>query len=148
MIKVTTLCNNENANWLTKSLLDQEFASYKTVWDLYLKFYTVFLTVNLVALAAVVEHVKTEERNIIVLAFVIQNLFSTGTAIIIAIFSRKTAKRYNDICIHLVKDNNCPDVILESAKSSVPGWVGYWGGIANAASHIALSACWIAINCL
>ncbi len=136
---------SEPPGWLPKSILDQEFTSYKTVWDLYLKFYTVFLTVNFVALAAVVQHIKDEGRGIIVVAFLLQNLFSFGTALTIAFFSKKTAERYNNLCFHLASQSKYSDVILESAKSSVPGWIGYWGGIANAASHIALMACWIAV---
>jgi len=37
-------------DWLGKKLLDETSLAYRTVWDLYLRFYTVYLTFSVVAL--------------------------------------------------------------------------------------------------
>ncbi|KHE91966.1 MAG: hypothetical protein K8F52_08485 [Candidatus Scalindua rubra] len=135
--------NKESSEWFAKLLLEESFNGYKTVWDLYLKFYTVFLSVNLIALAAVLEHISQVNRLLIVIAFIAQNAFSLGTAIMIAVFSKKSTARYDVLCRHFAVQYCNHKIIVELSHSPTLSWLGVYGGFANAVSHLALICCWI-----
>lgn len=102
------------------------------VWDIYIKFYTAFLTVNLVALGLVVEKVKQERaRKFICVGFMIQNLFSLITASGMAMYSNQVAHAFL----------NAPEIAVLAASRPL----GVWGGIGNALSHVLFIGLWAAV---
>jgi hypothetical protein len=59
--------------WLEHKYFDEVSLQFRTVWDLYIKFYTVFLTVQIAGLGAIVQYVAQSNRILIVLAFILNN---------------------------------------------------------------------------
>ena len=95
------------------------------VWSIYIKFWTAFLALNMVAVGLVVEKVA-KGKPLICLAFAVQNLLAILTAVGVAIYSNSVCKE------------------LESPLSTVRT-LGVWGGVANGLSGIALILVWIAV---
>ena len=81
------MANGSEETWLGRKLLDDIATAYGTVWDLYLRFYTLFLTFSIGALGLTVQYVKREDRKVIVWVFAIQNVLCAITALKIADFS-------------------------------------------------------------
>jgi len=68
--------------------IDEASLQYRTVWDLYIKFYTVYLTFNAAAFGLTVQYVTNPNaRSIVCVLFILQNLISGTTAYKIAQFS-------------------------------------------------------------
>jgi len=138
--------SESNTDWLAKKHFDELSLQLRSVWDLYLKFYTVFLTFNILALAAVVQHIARDNRTIIVVALVLQNLLSGITAVCIGCFSKDSARRLEDVTLYLLRE--APENSQRppfSNHSPIPGRLGFWSGVANAVSHLTLIGCWIAV---
>jgi hypothetical protein len=133
--------------WLAQRLLEDNATAYHAVWDLYLQFYTVFLTFSIAALALTVQYVSKSHRPVIVWAFVAQNLISGVTAVLIARFSEDSASRYERLAaVYASRDPNLNSTeALNLAVSPIPGVLGEWGGYANAASHGLLIVCWLSL---
>ena len=132
-------------DWLGKKLLDETSLSYRTVWSLYLQFYTVFLTFSIVALGLTLEHVSRNNRWPIAFALIIQNLLSAATAGCIARFSGISARRYEELCKIYIEADPEHKKLAGVGLSPLPGWLGTFGGYANLVSHVLLIACWVAI---
>lgn len=112
--------------WFAKSLLEDAFQGYKSVWELYLKFETVFLSINFVALGVAIQHVKPEHRGPLVWAFVIQNAVTSTTSLCVAIYSWKTVQRYEQICKKIIEMAPVNKPLSQLALSPVPAWVGVY----------------------
>lgn len=136
------------SEWLIKKYIDESSIQYRAVWDLYIKFYTVFLTFNATAIAVTAEYIKGHEaRNLICILFILQNLVSGVTALNISIFSAKMQNKYYDYAIAGAALNG---ETLPSVLSSSPfvGWLGVWGGLGNCLSHLFFMGLWAAVYLL
>lgn len=109
---------------LANALTEQLSAS----WGVYMEFYVMFMTLNLVALAAVWEKVgKGVGRTIVCVAFMLQNVFSFATAVSMSVYTKNLSEAYPT---------------GTEALGNI-GWMGELGGRANAASHGAFFVMWI-----
>ncbi|MCP5133687.1 MAG: hypothetical protein H6976_08800 [Gammaproteobacteria bacterium] len=133
--------SNGNAEWLAQKQFEERNQNYRTVWDLYLKFYTVFLTVNIIGIGVVVQHVPQKQRLPIIAAFVIQNLLSAGTAYCIARFSKEASAELEEFCQQFAPESTVE--IL--TKSPLPALLGFRAGWANVWSHMAFIICWVGL---
>lgn len=140
---------DSNRNWLAKKMLEEHGIQYRTAWDIYIKFYTVFLTFNVIGLGFTVQQLPTDKRLPIAVAFCVQNTLSAVTSIYVAAFSRSTKRQSIALARFLAasdeghdQDAEIPSVLTEPL---IPGGMGVWGGLANAGGHLALIACWTAI---
>ena len=97
--------SDPNADWLFQKLIDENAVAYRTVWYLYLKFYTVFKTVNIAALAFTVEYVSQNARLPIVIAFAGQNIISGVTAFQVSEFSARSARQFKRTCGRYIDKN-------------------------------------------
>jgi len=125
--------------WLAKRYLDECSVQFRAVWDLYLKFYVMFLTVNVTALGLVIN--VASSKGLISIAFIMQNLLAGSTAIQIARYSSEVATRAQKLAEFLAA-GNAPVTISSTsvlAASPIPGKLGSWGGYANFAGHLVLS---------
>ena len=135
----------DGEEWFVKSLMDGAFDGYRVVWELYLKFYTVFLTVNLVALGVTVQHIQVEARWPIVWAFILQNVVSLGTAVAVGMFSLSTTKRHDALLKQVIESSPENKKFESLAGCPVPGQLGGFCALANVASHVLLMVVWFAI---
>lgn len=94
------------------------------VWEIYIKFYTVFLTVNLAALGLLAgDFAELNGAGFVVgLAFIVQNAVTFGTAMGMSAYTYTVAKAHRDL-------------------KPLMG-LGIWGGIANAISHVIFIGIW------
>jgi hypothetical protein len=123
---------------------EQLGSNFRAVWDFYMKYHVVFLVFNLSALGLVVRYVPFEQRKLIVVAFVFQNVISGLTALGIAAYSRHAA-RQQDALMKLLRGAAEPsDQTTAFAISPVvPAKLAVWAGFANAAAHLVFAGCWI-----
>lgn len=132
------------ADWLRQKYIDEASLQFRTVWDLYLKFYTVFLTFNITALGLTIQFVKgSDQRLVLVLAFILQNVVASITAARISVFSVDCSKRMAEVAAEYIKSEGAglPD---DLKKPTIPGDLGRWGGLGNLLGHLLLIASWIA----
>jgi hypothetical protein len=135
--------------WLARQYFDECSLQFRTVWDLYLKFYVVFLTVNATALGVTVQYVDLpRSRAVIAIAFVMQNAFAAVTALMISRYSDKVAKRAQDLAtfavLNAVEPATAP-LPPVFAESPIPGQLGKWGAIANLLGHGVFCGLWLAV---
>jgi hypothetical protein len=139
-----------NRDWLGQKALDECSVQFRTVWDIYIKWYTVFLTFNILALGVTTEHLKGRSVQVVAMVFVAENIISLFTGIQIARFSAATKKQASAIAKWIASSDAPPlsmppDDVLDCP---IPGALGRWSGLANSLSHLFLIACWIAIATL
>jgi len=137
-----------NLDWLAKKFWDEVSIQYRTLWDLYLKFYTVFLTFNILGLGVALQYIPTDRRLVITVAFILQNALSMFTALSVAHFSHISAGKIESISAFIARDLNPHSQELRLApvlsESPIPGRLGFWSGCGCAFSHLTLIGCWIA----
>ena len=127
--------------WLVRHNYEKRVAYFGTVWDMYLKFYTVFLTLNIAGIGLSVEHIKAPlDRWPVAFAFVVQNLLSTGTAIYVAFFSKNASLLVEELAREI-----SPEVSRIGGRSPLPSRLAQYGAWANAASHIVLIVIWLCL---
>ena len=126
-----------NERELAKRYMDELSTQLTSAWDVYIKFYTVFLTANVTALALI----EKEGNSIVpvVTAFMVQNVVSLATAVYMAFYSRSAAGHFVELSRVLLE----PEQVRTTFKQSpIPGNLGLWAGIANAVSHVGLMVAW------
>jgi hypothetical protein len=135
--------------------LSQQF---RMVWDIYIKFYTAFIVVNMTGLGLVAEKIeRLETKRVIMWAFIFQNVLSGLTALAIAAYSHDVDDRMSKLLTARVAMAQAatPETPSEQAarpyapllvRSTVPGPLGVWGGAANALGHVFFVVCWIAVG--
>lgn len=107
-------------------LINDQFVK---VWDIYIKFYTAFLALNMAALGLTVEKITTPQGKALVMwAFIAQNGLSFCTAVGMTIYSHRIARSFQ----------GQPRV----APMAAAKWLGVWGGVANAVSHVIFVVLW------
>lgn len=137
-------------DWLLKKLMEEHSLALRTVWDLYLKFYTVFLGFNIAAFAGTVQYItKQPGRRSVSEVFIAENMISLVTAVGMAIFSMRSSQAFARTCRHYASRLGLePESAEQLGKLTDPPWpgtLGLWGGTANAISHFALGYAWWAI---
>jgi hypothetical protein len=135
--------------WLAKRHLDECSLQYRAVWDLYLKFYVMFMTVNGAALGLTVQYVSERDaKAVISLAFLLQNALAGSTALVIAKFTSNTAKKAQELAAFVLLDavsttrEPLPSAL---AESMIPGQLGWWAAIANGIAHLIFGVLWFVV---
>lgn len=142
-----------NRDWLARKTLEECSLQFRTVWDIYIKWYTIFLTFNIAGIGVAAQHLKGLAVGVVALTFVAENLISLLTAIYIARFSISIERRALEAAAWLASEGESGQKLPEKSSSPIvqfpiPGSLGFWSGWANAASHLFLMICWVAIYIL
>jgi len=125
---------------------DTQNSNFQKVWDFYIKFYTAWLTINLIGLGLVVEHVEPASRWPLVVAFVVQNFLTAGTSFLVKNYSVKCSNELEQVYSVAVKEvSKTNDDLSEIVKSPVPAQLAVWGGFANGVACFGLTTCWLAV---
>jgi len=135
-----------NFDAILKTQYEQVGTNFRAVWDLYLKFYTVFMTLNFTALGIAIQYINKDQRSPLVYAFILQNALGAMTAIGVALYSRRAADQQKAI-INLGIEATAYSQELKAhlaLGTPIPRTLTVWAGVANALSHLLFIACWIA----
>ncbi len=115
---------------------------FRTVWDIYIKFYTVFLTFSLAAMGWLIEHKITSSHShkIIAAVFIGQTLLTSITSGAIGFYSHKVGKQLSAVEATLMTGINPPPALKRA--QTIPSGLGLWCGFANAFAMIGMSFVW------
>ena len=107
---------------------------FRNVWDICIKLWTVYITLNLTAMSLVSGFIKEPGTKLpIVIAFIIQNLLSAIVGVLIAEYSKSSSNELKNISQEIIEiDKEEPMTIKEvdDLKSPVPWNFTYYSGYA------------------
>jgi hypothetical protein len=114
--------------------------NFRAAWDIYIKFYTVFLTFSAAAMAFVIAqgsslgHILT-----IKYLFAANSILLSLTSVFLTRYSSDAAERHTEIEISL----SGPQSRLSGSKGSIPLGLAQWSGWANAVVMIGMAWIWM-----
>jgi hypothetical protein len=119
---------------------------FRTVWDIYIKFYTVFLTFSIAAMGWLVDHKFNNPRSLrlITAVFIGQSLLTSITSGAMGIYSYRVKKQHHRAEVALVTGTSLPPE-LERVQT-IPYRLGLWAGFANATSMIGMVFLWYLVG--
>ncbi|HTV55218.1 MAG TPA: hypothetical protein VMI06_09905 [Terriglobia bacterium] len=124
---------------LLEKRLDEIGPMFRAAWDLYIKFYTVFLMFSLGAMGWVIEH-KTERHELMAGAFIGQTFLTLGTNVGMALYTYRTKRNHEELEAELAGDDAVPTAEV------IPIALGIWAGTANALGMAGLIWVWFRIG--
>ena len=138
----TTPTGNTGLDWVLKQRVQDLGTTFRAVWDIYIKFYTVFLTFSLAALSWLIEHKITSSHShkVIAVVFIGQSLLTSITSGAIGFYSYKAGKQLSGVEITLLTGVPLPPALKRT--QTVPSGLGLWSGFANAAAMIGMACVW------
>lgn len=139
--------NERFSDWLLKKHCEETYTNLREVWKLYIQFYTAFLTLNVLGLGYA-QGITSGKKWPIAMAFIMQNVVSAGTAISVALYSKRVIEEINELVLHANSVGEQEDEALSllaraiSNSTSLPK-VMKWAAYANFVTHPAFILCWI-----
>jgi hypothetical protein len=133
-----------NRTWLLQKQYEDVNTNFRTAWDLYIKFYTVFLTFNVAALAALFSNnfsLAEGSKWLVIGAFVLQDVLCAATSGLMAKFSQSYAEKLEQARAALLKDSAESDEGIPAG--SLPVDLSLWAGWANCWAMLAMVALWL-----
>jgi hypothetical protein len=143
--------SNETARWALYKQYEEVNQNFRTVWQLYLTFYTANLTINVAALAFVSGGTPGESPRLIgwvAFAFVAIDLLVVGSTLFIRNYTRGAVAHAQWVAQDIVDFAAAQGEQIDSAKcfrSTLPAKLCEWVCWANAAGMLLVSAVWIAM---
>lgn len=130
--------------WLIKRRHEDLSQTFRTSWDLYIKFYTVFLTFSITALGWLLtqkEPSPLTARSVATIAtvFIVQTILTAITSAAMAVYSKRVAASQQ----HL--EAGLPGAPLK-VKTAVPVQLTLWAGLANCAAMIGMTIVWMRVG--
>lgn len=137
-----------NALWILKARHEQVSSMFQTIWNNYITFYTVFLTFSLGAMGWLIAHKEKDiiprpVHWVIVLALILQSFLTSITSAFVALYSHKLAREQLSNEADILGGEPRPSSLL---KSSIPGPLGIWAGVANCIAMLGMIAAWVYIG--
>jgi hypothetical protein len=127
---------------LKNKLIEEKLVFVRFCWDQYMKFYTVFLTTNIIAVGLVVEHVHSRwDRFPIAIVFIVQNILAAITPLKLKALSQ-SAKEELARALETTKEAE-PLQTFMAALDVVPAHFAVWVGVANSIAQFGLAVLWI-----
>lgn len=136
--------STEDANlaWVLKQRIQDLGTTFRTVWDIYIKFYTVFLTFSLAAITLLIEHKfsNSHSHKVIAVVFIGQSLLTSITSGAIGFYSYKVGSQLSGVEITLLTGVHLPPSLKRA--QTIPSGLGLWCGFANAAAMVGMACVW------
>ncbi len=136
------------ALWLLQRRYDDISTNFRNLWDLYVKFYTVFLTVNIVALAWFSDkRVVGYARWLVAGAFILQCLFTAVTSAKVALHSARIPGQLSAVASELQRLAAANGEQLDPAtctQTSLPLDFSRYGGWVNCVAISVVAVVWLA----
>ena len=134
--------------WILKRRHEDLGLTVRMCWDLYIKFYTVFLTFSVVGLGCVLTRpgdipMLPRAKEVIAIVFVIQTVLTGVTSAAMALYT-----------VHVAHDQEHIEGLLiqshpggrPSIKPAVPTFLAQLGGWSNCAAMFAMAVLWIYVG--
>jgi len=116
--------------------------TFRTVWDIDIKLYTVFLTFSLAAITLLIEHkiTSSQSHKVIAAVFIGQSLLTSITSGATGFYSYKVGKQLSGVELTLLAGIHLPPGLKR--VQTIPSGLGLWSGFANAAAMIGMACVW------
>jgi hypothetical protein len=140
LVSVTNLEDSTDV-WLLKRRHEDTSTMFRTSWDIYIKFYTVFLTFSMAAMGLVLT--RTPPKNvahILAEVFIGESLLCAISSAFMAVYTRWVARDLRRLEKALLGSAPAPGVIAET--SAIPSGLASWAGWANAVGMVGLGCAW------
>jgi hypothetical protein len=134
--------------WILKRRHEDLGVTVRMCWDLYIKFYTVFLTFSVIGLGWMLTRpgdiaVVPRAKQVIAIVFLIQTILTAMTSGGIALYT-----------VHVAHDQEQIEQLLTqshpgarpSIRPAVPALLAQWGGWSNCAAMLAMAALWLYVG--
>lgn len=137
--------NQTSIDWLLKKRIEEIGTMFRSIWDNYIKFYTVFLTFSLGALGWLIEQhgedkPLTHSHTVIVIVFMGQSILTSITSLAVGFYSRRMAQDLASLETELLATASEPFVIVSA--NPIPVSIALWAGIANAFAMLGMTVVW------
>jgi hypothetical protein len=127
-------------DWILKQRIEGMSTTFRSVWDLYIKFYSVFLTFTLGAMSWLIEHRETQSmehnHNVVAVVFIGQGILTCITSVGVASYSCETSNMMVEMEKEIVSVKSMPKSLLETKP--LPVALAIWSGSANAAALLGM----------
>lgn len=131
-------------HWFVRAYYEQQFQHYRAAWELYIKFYTVFLGANVAALALVSEHLTGNRRWPVVVAFVAGDVVAGVTSVLMRRFSRSVHADIQQLSRAVMNSTDeAPAIVDVVIRPQLHSELTDFACISNALGSAALVACWL-----
>lgn len=137
---------NANLDWVLKQRVQELGTTFRTVWDIYIKFYTVFLTFSLAAMSLLIEHKITSPHShkVIAAVFIGQSVLTAITSGAIGVYSYRVRKHLYGVELTLLTGIHLSPALKRA--QTIPSGLGLWSGFANAAAMLGMACVWFWIG--
>jgi len=134
--------------WILKRRHEDLGVTVRMCWDLYIKFYTVFLTFSVIGLGWMLTRpgdiaVVPRAKQVIAIVFLIQTILTAMTSGGIALYTVHVTHDQEQIEQLLTQSH--PDA-RPSIRPAVPALLAQWGGWSNCAAMLAMAALWLYVG--
>jgi hypothetical protein len=140
--------NESPQEWILKRRHEDLGVTVRMCWDLYIKFYTVFLTFSVVGLGWVLTRpgdiqMLPRAKQVIAIVFVIQTILTAITSAALALYTVHVA--HNQAHIEDLLTQSHPGT-RQSIKPAVPELLAQLAGWSNCGAMLAMAALWIYVG--
>lgn len=131
--------------WLLKRRHEDMSTMFRTCWDLYIKFYTVFLTFSVAAMGWLLardqnNRVPPKVFHVIAVVLIAQSLLTATTSAAMAFYSRRVARDHIRLENAVLGSAPVQTALIET--SAVPVALATWSGWANAVAMLGMCYAW------
>jgi hypothetical protein len=141
--------SDETARWAFYKQYDEVNQNFRTVWQLYLAFYTAALTINVAALAFVHGTAASPHPiGWVTFAFVSIDLLIVGSSVFVWQFTRRAVVQAAAVAQDIGDFARAQGETLDASKcfrQTLPSELCYWAAGANIAGMLLVSAVWFAM---
>ena len=138
--------------WALKTRLSEISINFRTTWDLYLKFYTVFLTFNVAALAwffSSAHNWSSKAKWLIAGVFIMESVIVALTSAKIALYSGEVRRAISETVAELENMASREGEAIEGArigfKTSLPLDIGAYSAWANFVGVLFVAVIWFVL---
>jgi hypothetical protein len=126
--------------WVLRRRYVELGMNLRATWDTYIRFYAVFLTFSMAALAWTFASDKTPAVRMVAWAFIAQTLMTALTSLFVSVHSRNVLRDQKRIESMLLEIEGMP-IPVAPPHISIP--MAMWAGGANCVAMTAMAGIWL-----
>jgi hypothetical protein len=131
----------EHTVWVLRGRYAELGLNLRSAWDIYIRFYTVFLTFSIAALAWVFTYEKvTPALRMVAWTFFAQTAMTAVTSVLISLHSCRVRRAQEQIEVLLLAEEKSP---LPNTPSPISVAMATWAGGANGLAMAGMAVIWL-----